>query len=101
MKTIEKNVKVIFCEKIGKNKTLEENCAKNYGEIKFEFTSPGTLHKYGMAEQGFATLYYRIRTIMANAGPHENLKTDLWPECAATTTKLKNIIVNPHEEKCA
>ena len=27
--------------------------------------------------------------------------TGLWPECAATDTKLENIMVNPQKEKCA
>ena len=36
-----------------------------------------------------------------NTGLHENLKTVLWPKCVATVTKLENIMVNPHEEKCA
>ena len=36
---------------------------------------------------------------MALSGLHENLKTDLWPKCMATATKLENIMVNPHKEK--
>ena len=36
---------------------------------------------------------------MVQAGLHKNLRTDLCPECTATTTKLENIMVNPHEEK--
>ena len=36
---------------------------------------------------------------MAHTGLHENLKTGLWPKCAATTTKLENNMVNPHGEK--
>ena len=39
--------------------------------------------------------------VVEHVGIHENLKTGLWPECASTTTKLENIVVNPHEEKCA
>ena len=39
--------------------------------------------------------------MMMHAGLHENVKTGMWPECAATASKLKNIMVNPQEEKCA
>ena len=38
---------------------------------------------------------------MAHTGLHENLKAGIWPKCAANTTKLENIMVNPHEEKYA
>ena len=33
-------------------------------------------------------------------GLHENLKTVQWLEYAAIMTKIKNIRVNPHEDKC-
>ena len=39
--------------------------------------------------------------MMAHARLHENLNTGICPECAATATKLSNIMVNPHKEKCA
>ena len=42
-----------------------------------------------------------MRVMMVHEGLHENIKTGIWPECAATTTKLENIKVNPHKEKCA
>ena len=35
---------------------------------------------------------------MLHLGLHENLNTDLWPECAATMTKIEKNMVNPHEE---
>ena len=38
--------------------------------------------------------------MMACVVLHKNLKTGLWTECAATTTKPENIVINPHEEKC-
>ena len=72
---------------------------KNSEEIKFEFMSPGTPQKNGVVEQGFAALYSRMRAMMTHMGLHKNLKTGLCPECAATATKLKNIMVKPHEEK--
>ena len=38
---------------------------------------------------------------MMYTGLHENLKTGIWPKCAATATKIENIAVNPHKEKFA
>ena len=74
---MKKNVKVIFCDNAGENKTLEENCMRNFEEIKFEFHSPGTPHQNGVVEQGFAILYSRMQAMMKHAGIYENLKTSL------------------------
>ena len=56
MKTMKKNVKIIFCDNAGENKTLEENCMKNFKEIKFKLTSPGTQHQNGVVTWVFAKL---------------------------------------------
>ena len=37
--------------------------------------------------------------MMAHARIHENLNTGLWSECAATATKLENIMINLHGKK--
>ena len=37
--------------------------------------------------------------MMTHSVLHENLKTSLWTKCIETATKLRNIMVNPHEEK--
>ena len=42
-----------------------------------------------------------MRGMMVHELLHENLKTNIWPKCAAIATKLKNIMVNPYGEKCA
>ena len=60
-----------------------------------------TLHINGIQKWGFATIYSHMRTMMTNAEIHENLNTGLWNKCVATATKLENIMVNSHEEKCA
>ena len=39
--------------------------------------------------------------IMMYAGIHEKLNTGLWPKYMATSIKLENIMVNPHEDKYA
>ena len=84
----EEKVKIIRCDNAGENKTLEENCAKHFDEIDFEFTSPGNPQQNVMLEQAFATLYSRMRAMMAHAVLHEKLNTGVWSEFAATATKL-------------
>ena len=42
-----------------------------------------------------------MRAMMAHEGLNKNLKTGLWSKYATTATKLENIIVKPHGEKCA
>ena len=74
--------------------------AKN-DTIYFEFTLPGTPHKNGVIEGVFATIYFWIHAMIVHIGLYDNTKTDLSPEWEATTIKLQNIIVNPHEEKSA
>ena len=98
MNNTKKNVKIICYDNVGEKNTLKENCAKNSEDIKFEFTSPGTPQKNGVVEQGFATLYASMHTMMEHAELNEKLKTVLWPKCAATATKLENIMVNPPKE---
>ena len=66
-----KNVKIIWCDNSGEKKNLKENCAKNFEEIKFEFTLPGPPHQNGVVERGFATLFSRMRVMMAHARLHE------------------------------
>ena len=83
--------KTILCHNAGENKTLEENWAKNSEEIKFEFTSPGTPQQNDVVEWEFTTLYYSMHVMMTHRGLHENVKTVICPECAATATKLENL----------
>ena len=47
MNTVRKNFKIVCCDNAGENKTLKENQAKFFEEIKFGFTSPGTPQKMG------------------------------------------------------
>ena len=42
--------------------------------------SPGTLHKNGVIERVFTTLYSQMRTMIAQAVIHDNLNTGLWPK---------------------
>ena len=56
-----KNVKIIFCDNTGENKTHEGNCMKKLEEIKFDLTLPDTPQKNAVVEQESATLYSRMR----------------------------------------
>ena len=80
---------------------LLKNCAKYFKEIHFEFMWSGTPQQNGVIEWESAKIYFWIHAMMAHTGLYEKIKTGLWPECATTVTKLENIIVNQHEEKCA
>ena len=62
--------------------------------------SPGTPQKSGVIERGFDTLYSWMCGIMVHVVLHEKLKIGPWRECMATTIKLENIMINPHEEAC-
>ena len=98
---MKKNVKIIHLENAGENKTLKESCAKTFEEINFEFTSPGIPQRNGIIERVFATTYSWMRVMMPHLGLNENLKTGIWTKCVATATKLENIMINQHKEKCA
>ena len=43
------NTSIIFYDNTFNNKDLEEYYANNFEETDFEFTSPGTIQKNGMA----------------------------------------------------
>ena len=66
-----------------------------------KIASPGTSQQNGVVKWGFTILSSWMRVMMAYTGLHENLKTSLWNKCAATATRLENIMVNLQEEKCA
>ena len=97
---MKKNVKIICCDNARK-KDSRRKLRKKIEEINVVFTSPVTLQKNGIEEQGFDTRHYRMRVVMTHAVLYKNLKTNLWPECATTVTKPENIMVNPHKEKYA
>ena len=70
LKSVKKNFKIICCYNADKNKTLEKKCAKNFEQIDFKFTSPGTPQQNDVVERGFAKLYYQMRKIMIHTGLH-------------------------------
>ena len=99
MKYYDENVKTYAVTTQEKKILLEENCAKIFEEISFEITSSGTPQQNGVVEQGFNVLYFWMRAMMVKSRLHENLNTGLWYKYTVTTTKIENIMVNPHEEK--
>ena len=66
MKAMTKNVKIIRCDNSCETKTLKENCAKNFEEIKFEFKSTGTPQQNGVVEEVFATIYSQTRMMIVH-----------------------------------
>ena len=53
--------------------------------------STGTLKKNRVVEWLFSTLYYLMRTMIMHTRLNENLKTIIWPGCAATAKKLETL----------
>ena len=84
-------------ENVATQKAFEE---QGFG-IKIEYTARETPQQNGMVERAFATLYGRIRALNNHAGFEKEKREKLWPECAATATKLDNILVNNSNEKSA
>ena len=70
--------------------SIEENCAKHFKEVNFEFMSSGTPQKTEAIEQGFASLYYQMCKMVAHVVLNENIKTGLCTKCVETVTKLEN-----------
>ena len=40
-----------------------------------------------------------MSAMMTHVGIYENLKTGIWTKCAATATKLENVMVKPQKDK--
>ena len=81
------------CDNAGENNATKELFEENGLGIKFELTARETPQQNGMVERAFATLYGRMRAMFTNAGLEKVKRETLWAECAATATKLDNILV--------
>jgi hypothetical protein len=64
-------------------------------------TARETPQQNSKVKRAFATLYGRIRSMFANAGFEKIKRETLWAECAATATKLDNILVKQGKTKNA
>jgi hypothetical protein len=93
-----KQVKFIRCDNAGENISLQQALDKEGMNIKFEFTARETPQQNGKVERAFATLYGRMRAMMAAAKWDDEMKHKLWMEAAATATKL-DTIMNDKGEK--
>jgi len=95
-------VRYIRCDNAGENRVLEQECNKHSFGILFEYSSAGTPQQNGVVERAFATLWGRVRAMMNHARFPRTKRDALWCECAATATKLDNILcdtttsMNPH-----
>ena len=87
------------CDNLGENKATKDLLDENGFGIKFEFTARETPQQNGMVERAFATLYGRMRAMFTNAGFEKIKRETLWAECAATATKLDNILVKSENMK--
>jgi hypothetical protein len=77
----------------GENKTTQKAFEENNLGIKVEYTARETPQQNGTVERAFATLYGRVRSMFVEAGFEKFKREQYWPECAATATKLDNILV--------
>ena len=69
LKSMNESAKIICCNNADKSKTIEK-IVQIFKEIGFEFMSPGTPQQNDILEWGFATLYSRMRIILAHAVIH-------------------------------
>jgi hypothetical protein len=67
--------------------------------IKCEYTAQETPQQNGTVKQSFATLFGRVKALMTNSGFKKIKRETLWAECAATATKLDNLLVRTSEKK--
>jgi hypothetical protein len=82
----------------GENMKTKELFEENKFGIKFEFTARETPQQNGKVERAFATLFGRVRALLNQAGFEKSKRNLLWVECAATATKLDNLLVTSSKE---
>ena len=81
-----KKVKYIRCDNAGENRSLQPALEGEGMNVTFEFTARETPQQNGKVERAFATLYGRMRAMMAAAKWDDAMKHKLWMEAAATAT---------------
>jgi Reverse transcriptase (RNA-dependent DNA polymerase) len=91
-------IKYMRCDNSGENVKLSEQCQQQGLGIQFEFSAPGTPQQNGVVERAFATLFGRVRAMMNHARFSAVKRGELWAECAATATKLENIVCDKGDE---
>jgi hypothetical protein len=84
-------LRFIRLDNAGENKGFRDKARKNgYGDIRFEYTAPGTPKQNGVVERAFPTLLGRVRSMMNQAGFTKEMRANMWAECARTATMLEN-----------
>jgi hypothetical protein len=83
----------------GENKSTQEMFEKEGYGIKCKYTARETPQQNGMVKRAFATLFGRVRALMTNTEFEKIKRETLWAECAATATKLNNLLVRTSEKK--
>ena len=93
------DVKYIWLDNRGENRSLQKECEKQNLGIIFEFTAPGTPQQNSVVERKIPTLMGRSRAMMIEAGFSQQDKRKFWCEVISTATKLDNIIVRKERTK--
>ena len=76
----------------GENQGIAVALEKENLKVVIEFTAPYTPEQNGKVERSFATLWGKTRAMLNGAGFPEEMREKLWAECAATATKLNNML---------
>ena len=79
-------------------KTEEKFIKEGFG-IKVTCMARETPQYNGIVERAFATLFGRVRAMMDRANIGGKLSKGLWNKCAATATKLNNMLVDAPDGK--
>jgi hypothetical protein len=92
-------VKYIWCDDSGENKSFYNACWSNDFLIKFDFFAPRTPQRNYKVERKFQTLYRCIRAVPNDAGLENDVRSGVWSECANTFTFLSNITSIKNQDK--
>ncbi len=91
MKSRGSPVRFVRLDNAGENKGFVDKARKNgFGDIRFEYTAPGTPKQNGVVERAFPTLLGRVRSMMNQAGFTREMRANMWAECARIATMLEN-----------
>ena len=67
--------------------------------LRFEFIIPYIPKQNGTVEQSFITSFGRVRAMLNQAGIKNELRYNLWAECANVEKDICNVSVNEANEK--
>ena len=93
------DIKYIWLDNSGENRSLKNECEKQNLGIIFESTAPGTPQQNSVVERKIPTLMGRSRAMMLTAGFSQQDKRKFWCKVISTATKLDNIMVRRERTK--